>query len=142
MVVPILSRYSHRLICSRSKYVLNSSGLNLSLLRDKMGTTNFAYLHPDDISELGLADDCLVHIHSAHGQIPAVLSANKRIKRGVIAMHHSWGDAPGAETDARVREVGANTNKLIDNLAYTQRYTGVAPQSAIPVYITPQESTA
>ena len=35
-----------------------------------------------------------------------------------------------------MREIGANTNRLIDNLDNTQRYTGMTPQSAIPVYIT------
>jgi anaerobic selenocysteine-containing dehydrogenase len=136
------AQYSHRLICARSKYVLNSSGLNLSLLRKKMGTTNPAYMHPDDVSSLGLEDDCLVEIHAAGGSIPAVVCATDRIKPGVIAMHHSWGGAPGIDSDDRVREIGANTNRLIDNLANTQRYTGMTQQSAIPVYITRKEDAA
>jgi anaerobic selenocysteine-containing dehydrogenase len=135
-------RYSHQLICARSKYVLNSSGLNLTPLREKMGTTNPAYLHPDDIAWLGLEDDDLVEIHSERGSIPAVLRANDRIKPGVIAMHHSWGGAPGPESDARVREIGSNTNRLIDNRTNTQRYTGMAQQSAIPVYVTRKEAAA
>jgi anaerobic selenocysteine-containing dehydrogenase len=136
------TRYSHRLICARSKYVLNSSGLNLTALKNKMGTTNPAYMHPDDIAALGLEDNCLVEINSEFGKIPAVISAYDRIKPGAIAMHHSWGAAPGAETDARVREVGANTNQLIDNLENMQRYTGMTQQSAIPVYITRKEAAA
>ena len=136
------AKYSHRLICSRSKYVLNSSGLNLTLLKKKMGTTNPAYMHPDDISAMGLEDNCLVSIESAFGKIPGVLCANKRIKQGVIAMHHSWGGAPGAESDAKVREIGANTNQLIDNLHNTQRYTGMTLQSAIPVAISRREEAA
>jgi anaerobic selenocysteine-containing dehydrogenase len=139
---PLDSRFSHRLICSRSKYVLNSSGLNLSLLKKKMGTTNPAYIHPDDAAALGLEDDCLVEIHSEFGKIPAVISATDRIKPGVIAMHHSWGVAPEPGADERVREVGANTNKLIDNLAITQPYTGMTQQSAIPVFITRKEAAA
>jgi anaerobic selenocysteine-containing dehydrogenase len=107
-----------------------------------MGTTNPAYIHPEDIAELGLEDNCLVEIHSAEGSIPAVVCAYDRIKRGVIAMHHSWGAAPGPETDARVRDVGANTNRLIDNLKNTQRYTGMTQQSAIPIYLTRKEEAA
>ena len=57
-------------------------------------------------------------------------------------MHHSWGPVPGPDTDERVREEGANTNRLIDNLANTQRYTGMTQQSAIPVYITRREEAA
>lgn len=139
---PIDDKFSHRLICSRSKYVLNSSGLNLTLLKKKMGTTNPAYIHPDDLAALGLEDDCLVEIHSDFGRIPAVVCANDRIKPGVISMHHSWGVAPEPGADERVREVGANTNKLIDNLTITQPYTGMTQQSAIPVYITRKEEAA
>ncbi len=128
-------RYTHRLICSRSKYVLNSSGLNLSLLREKMGTTNPAVMHPQDIAALGLADDQLVEVHSEHGSIPAVLRADARIKRGVIAMHHAWGVAPDDAAVDDVRRVGTNTNRLIDNSLNRQRYTGMTRQSAIPVYL-------
>jgi len=136
------TRFSHRLICARSKYVLNSSGLNLNLLREKMGTTNPAYLHPDDIASLGLEDDCLVEICSEAGTITAVAKANAKIKPGVVAMHHSWGAAPGPDSDAQVRTVGANTNRLIDNRKNTQTYTGMTQQSAIPVSITRKPEAA
>ena len=134
-------RYTHRLICSRSKYVLNSSGLNLSLLREKMGTTNPAVMHPQDIAALGLADDQLVEVHSEHGSIPAVLRADARIKRGVIAMHHAWGVAPDDAAVDDVRRVGTNTNRLIDNSLNRQRYTGMTRQSAIPVYLSARVET-
>ena len=134
-------RYTHRLICSRSKYVLNSSGLNLSLLREKMGTTNPAVMHPQDIAALGLADDQLVEVHSEHGSIPAVLRADARIKRGVIAMHHAWGVAPDDAGVDDVRRVGTNTNRLIDNSLNRQRYTGMTRQSAIPVYLSARVET-
>jgi anaerobic selenocysteine-containing dehydrogenase len=134
-------RYTHRLICSRSKYVLNSSGLNLSLLREKMGTTNPAVMHPQDIEALGLADDQLVEVHSEHGSIPAVLRADARIKRGVIAMHHAWGVAPDDAGVDDVRRVGTNTNRLIDNSLNRQRYTGMTRQSAIPVYLSARVET-
>ena len=134
-------RYTHRLICSRSKYVLNSSGLNLSLLREKMGTTNPAVMHPQDIAALGLSDDQLVEVHSEHGFIPAVLRADARIKRGVIAMHHAWGVAPDDAAVDDVRRVGTNTNRLIDNSLNRQRYTGMTRQSAIPVYLSARVET-
>jgi anaerobic selenocysteine-containing dehydrogenase len=134
--------YNLRLICSRSKYVLNSSGRNLTLLRNKMGSTNPVLLHPDDMSALGLEDDCLVRVHSAHGSIAGVARSYDRIKRGVITMHHSWGPIPGPDADEKVREQGANTNRLIDNRANSQRYTGMALQSAIPVYVTREEQAA
>lgn len=132
-------RYDLRLISSRSKYVLNSSGLNLSLLKKKMGTTNPVMMHPDDIKARGLEEDGVVEVHSREGKILGVVKAYDRIKPGVITMHHSWGAAPGSEADDKVREVGANTNRLIDNLTNTQAFTGMTQQSAIPVYLNPVE---
>ena len=135
-------RFNLRLISSRSKYVLNSSGRTLSLLKKKQGSTNPVLLHPDDMAALGLDDECLVEVHSAHGCIPGVARAYDRIKPGVVTMHHSWGPLPGPEADGKVREQGANTNRLIDNLSNTQRYTGMTLQSAIPIYITRKEQAA
>ncbi|MDJ0877720.1 MAG: molybdopterin-dependent oxidoreductase [Halieaceae bacterium] len=136
------SGYALRLISSRSKYVLNSSGRNLSLLRKKQGDTNPVLLHPDDMAALGLEEDCLVQVQSEHGTITGVARAYDRIKPGVVTMHHSWGPVPGPDADEQVREQGANTNRLIDNRTHTQRYTGMTRQSAIPVNVTRKEQAA
>ena len=135
-------RYNLRLICSRSKYVLNSSGRNLTLLRKKMGDTNPVFMHPEDMAKLGLEDDCLVQVESSFGAVAGVARSYDRIKPGVVTMHHSWGPAPGPEADELVREHGANTNRLINNRENTQRYTGMAQQSAIPVQISRKEQAA
>jgi anaerobic selenocysteine-containing dehydrogenase len=136
------AKFDLRLICSRSKYVLNSSGRNLSLLREKMGDTNPVLMHPEDMARLGLEDNCLVRVQSSHGTLAGVARSYDRIKPGVVTMHHSWGPLPGPDADEQVREEGANTNRLIDNLAHTQRYTGMAQQSAIPVFITREQEQA
>jgi anaerobic selenocysteine-containing dehydrogenase len=107
-----------------------------------MGTTNPALMNPEDLEELELADDALVEIRSEHGSIPAVVRGDARLRRGVIAMHHSWGVAPDDPAVDNVRAVGANTNRLIDNRQHLQRYTGMTRQSAIPVYIVKSEVTA
>ena len=57
-----VSEYPFRLVSRRLKHVLNSTGTELPALARK-GTTNPAYMHPDDV------------------------------KRGVISMSHSWGGA-------------------------------------------------
>ena len=126
--------YPFRLICSRSKYVLNSSGRNLSMLVEKSGTFNPAFLHPDDISLLGLEDESMIKIESQDGVIPGIVIANKRIKRGVISMYHCWGDNPSDDEES-VQTIGSNTNRLLDNRRNNQRYTGVVRQSAIPVRV-------
>ncbi|MBT6586017.1 MAG: molybdopterin-dependent oxidoreductase, partial [Gammaproteobacteria bacterium] len=127
--------YSHLLIGFRSKYVLNSFGRTLPAIVAKSGTTNPAHIHPDDLAAMNIIDDTEVVIQSAHGSIPAVVKANDRIKPGVVAMHHCWGVAPGQQ--APVREVGSNTNLLVDGEKELQQFTGMTRSSGIPINIHP-----
>ena len=124
---------SHILIGFRSKYVLNSFGRNLPALEAKSGTTNHANMHPDDLESLGICDDSEILVKSKHGEIPAVVRANDRIKRGVVAMHHCWGAPPGQQ--APVRETGSNLNALVNSDEDLQPYTAMARMSGIPVNI-------
>ena len=125
--------YTHQLISFRSRYVLNSFGRNLPALRDKSGTTNHANIHPADLDKLGIGEDEEIVIHSQYGSIPAVSKANDRIKPGVVAMHHCWGTSPGQQ--APVREVGSNTNLLVDGNNALQGFTAMIPSSGIPINI-------
>jgi anaerobic selenocysteine-containing dehydrogenase len=76
-------------------------------------------------------------VHSRHGAIPAVVTASDDIRPGVISMSHCWGGSPDPteNADQRVREIGSNTNRLIDNLENAERYSGMCRQSSIPVAI-------
>jgi anaerobic selenocysteine-containing dehydrogenase len=76
-------------------------------------------------------------VYSAHGRIPAVAAASGDIKPGVISMSHCWGGSPdpALDSDARVRELGSNTNRLIDNRQQAEKYSGMPRQSTIPVGI-------
>ena len=104
------------------------------MLVEKSGTYNPAFLHPDDVSLLGLQEESVIKIESQDGVIPGIVVANKRIKRGVISMYHCWGDNP-SDDDEAVQVIGSNTNRLLDNRRNNQRYTGVVRQSAIPVRV-------
>ena len=127
--------YSHQLIGFRSKYVLNSFGRTLPAILAKSGTTNPAHIHPDDLAAMNITDDSEVVIQSPHGSIPAIVKANDRIKPGVVAMHHCWGVAPGQQ--APVREVGSNTNLLVNGEKQLQKFTGMTRSSGIPINIHP-----
>lgn len=127
--------YSHQLIGFRSKYVLNSFGRTLPAILAKSGTTNPAHIHPDDLAAMNITDDSEVVIQSPHGSIPAIVKANDRIKPGVVAMHHCWGVAPGQQ--APVREVGSNTNLLVNGEKELQKFTGMTRSSGIPINIHP-----
>ncbi|MEH6567722.1 MAG: molybdopterin-dependent oxidoreductase [Halioglobus sp.] len=128
--------YTYLLISRRMKNTYNSTGPELSLLKSK-GTTNPAFIHSGDLAALGIADGEEIKVFSAHGEIPAIAAASDDIKPGVISMSHCWGGSPdpAAQSDAKVREIGSNTNRLIDNLAQAEKYSGMCRQSTIPVGI-------
>ena len=128
--------YSHLLVSRRMKNTYNSTGPELSLL-GKKGTTNPAFMHPKDLDALGIADGEIIEVYSAHGRIPAVAAAADDIKSGVISMSHCWGGSPdpAAGADSKVRELGSNTNRLIDNRQQAEKYSGMPRQSTIPVAI-------
>ncbi|MFK8021720.1 MAG: molybdopterin-dependent oxidoreductase [Pseudomonadales bacterium] len=130
------SDFSHILISRRMKNTYNSTGPELSQLGSR-GTTNPAFINSQDLAELGISDGELIEVHSAHGRIPALAAARDDIKSGVVSMSHCWGDSPDpkADTDSKVFEIGSNTNRLVDNREHSERYTGMARQSCIPVTI-------
>ncbi|NNE73909.1 MAG: molybdopterin-dependent oxidoreductase [Acidimicrobiales bacterium] len=125
-----------RLVSRRLKYALNSLGRDLPGLR-AVATTNYAYLHPDDLASLGVGPGELVRITSPHGTLVGVAEAADDVKPGVVSMSHSWGTA--ALTDEDVRTTGAPTNRLVSTDHGFDPVTGMAVQSAIPVTVTAAE---
>ncbi len=127
--------FPYLLISRRMKNNYNSTGPELSVLAAKT-TTNPAYIHPEDLALLNIADGEIISISSARGEIPAVAQSSADIKRGVVSMAHCWGAAPDGSADDKVRQLGANTNRLINNLDHPEKYSGMARHSAIPVKLT------
>ncbi len=128
--------FPYRLVSRRMKYNYNSTGPELSALGARR-PNNPAYVHSEVLGELGIGDGEIIRVRSAHGSIPAVACASDDVRPGVVSMAHCWGgppdDKPGV--DGQVRELGSNTNRLIDNLEHNARYSGMARQSCIPVML-------
>ncbi len=121
--------HTFRLVSRRLKHVLNSLGREIPGLA-RVGTTNSAYIHPDDMTALGLANGELVEITSPTSSVIAVAEASAPVKRGVVSMSHSWG---GPVTDEAVRTQGSPTNRLCTTESGYDPINGMAIQSAIPV---------
>ncbi|WP_082337078.1 molybdopterin-containing oxidoreductase family protein [Porphyrobacter sp. AAP60] len=126
--------FDFRLISRRSKTRFNSIGHPLKKLQDKT-TTNPAYIHPDDIAALGLAEGGLVAITSPHATIHGVVKASDKVRRGLVSMAHAYGDADATKED--VRERGSSTNRLVSEVVDYDPITGQSLQSAIPVKLEP-----
>jgi anaerobic selenocysteine-containing dehydrogenase len=121
-----------RLISRRMPNVYNSSGRDIGeLTRGK--PFNPAYLHPDDLAEIGVSRGELVRIESDHSAILGIAEPAPELRRGVVSMAHCFGDVPGG--DGAPREVGSNTGRLVNNEREFDPYTGIPRMSAIPVSV-------
>ena len=127
------SIYPFRLVSRRLKHVLNSFGSELSALGAK-GSTNPAYMNPDDMESYDLADGDLIEITSPRASIQAVVESADDVRQGVISMAHSWGGS--SLTDEKVRDVGSPTSRLVSVDRGYDAVNGMVVQSAIPVHIT------
>jgi len=127
-------RYPFRLVGRRMHAHYNSGGMTAPRLRAKE-PTNPAYLHPDDLRELGLASGDVAEISSARATILGVVAADESIRRGLVAMSHAWGDVE--ELDEEVRSIGGNTSRLVDVTDQWDPYSGQPVMSNVPVAIRP-----
>ncbi len=127
-----VSGYPFRLVSRRLKHVLNSTGTELPALARK-GTTNPAYMHPDDVAALGLESGEIIEISSPKASLLGVVEAADDVKRGVISMAHSWGGR--SVTDEKVREIGSPTSRLVSVDVGHDPVTGMVVSSAIPVAV-------
>jgi anaerobic selenocysteine-containing dehydrogenase len=129
--------YPYSLISRRMKNAKNSSGLDVDELRGRH-RINPAFVHPDELVSLGLANGDAVEIRSARGAIPAVVIGDDTVPPHVVSMSHAWGDAP--ERDAEFREIGSCTSRLVDNTREFDAITGMPLMTAVPVSVHPIES--
>ena len=124
--------YPFRLVGRRLKHALNSLGSELPGLAD-VATTNYAYVHPEDLDNFGAEPGDLLKISSPRASVVGVAETDPGIKRGVVAMSHSWGGL--SLTDEKVRDIGTPTNRLVTSDNGYDRITGIPIMSAIPVQI-------
>lgn len=126
------SLYPFRLVSRRLKHVLNSYGSSLSVLGAK-GTSNSAYMNPQDMLDHQLVEGDLIEIFSPRASVHGLVEAAPDVRRGVISMAHSWGGS--SLTDEKVRDIGSPTSRLVSVDKGYDRVNGMVVQSAIPVRI-------
>ena len=129
----------YRLISRRMPNVYNSSGRDIDALT-KGRRYNPAYLHPEDLAELGLAEGDLVRIESDRASILGFAAAAPELRRGVLSMAHGFGDGPSR--DGELRTIGSTTSRLVDGENHYDPYTGIPRMSAIPVSIERTDESA
>lgn len=126
--------YRFRLVSRRLADVLNSAWHSNEKLTRRW-KYNPAFMHPDDMHELGVSAGEVVEITSCRASIHGVVEPADDIRRGVISMTHCFGDLPEDERD--VFSQGSNTGRLTPIDRDYDPYTGIPRMSTIPVNVRP-----
>ncbi len=127
-------RYRFRLIPRRADAFVNSSGRTIKKLLGNR-PYNPAFMHPEDLQDLGVGGGDVVRISSEHGTILGVVEEDADLRRGVVSMTHGFGGNPTDEAD--VREIGSNTGMLMSVEAEYDPASGMPRMGAIPVAVEP-----
>jgi anaerobic selenocysteine-containing dehydrogenase len=120
-----------RLIPRRVQHAYNSSHRDPATNHGK--PYNPAFIHPNDVSRLGLVSGDIVEISSARASILAVVEVDATLREGLVSMTHCFGSLP--DEDNRLLEIGSNTARLLDNDVNYQPYSGQPRMSNVPVSV-------
>src|SRR5262249_60860820 len=117
------ARFTHRLISRRMLEIYNSTGDHLSGLRRRY-PYNPAFLHPDDLSRIGVRPGEVVRIDSDHDFIYGVAEASVDLRPRVVSMAHAHRDRP--QHDGRGRTIGRTPGRGV------RREHGFHPRPGLP----------
>jgi anaerobic selenocysteine-containing dehydrogenase len=120
-----------RLIPRRVQHAYNSSHRDPATNHGK--PYNPAFIHPHDVSRLGLVSGDIVEISSARASILAVVEEDATLREGLVSMTHCFGSLP--DDDNHLLENGSNTARLLDNDVNYQPYSGQPRMSNVPVSV-------
>ena len=124
--------YPFRMISRRINEVLNSSWHEDPVQSKRVGH-HPAFIHPDDLADLGLSDGQVVEIESARAMISCVAKAASEVRPGCVAIPHSWGTSPNEKEDPLGQ--GGNTGRLSFSDRDFDRRTGIPRMSSIPIRV-------
>ena len=102
-----------KLITRRTNHMLNSGFQNLKELKTAKGSrTNPLYINPRDALVRGLRDGQWVVVSNEYGTIRAELELDEKLREGVVAMSHGFGNAGTSGMPTAQQHPGVNVNIL------------------------------
>ena len=91
-----------------------------------------AFVHPDDAAEAGLSDGALAAVESPTGRIEIMISITDSVRRGSVAIPHSWGHNGGWQRANRAG--GATSNLLVSSRNVDiERLAGMSALNGVPI---------
>jgi anaerobic selenocysteine-containing dehydrogenase len=127
-----VSDRAFRLVSRRAMHVYNSSYNDASTNRGR--AHNPAFLHPDDLTRLGVRPGDEVRICSDAAEVTAIVEADANVRPGVVSMSAGFG---GVLDQDDIRALGTNVNRLLRNDVHFDRYSGQPLMSNVPVDVRP-----
>ena len=120
--------YAYHLTCRRILHAINGA------YRDSKGArrlypVNYAYMHPEDMAQDGIAEGAKISIASEFGVVETLAKAEDRVRRGVVSMTHMFGPLigtgdPEADGGANVGQLTSLTEKL-EPINFMPRFSGI-----------------
>jgi anaerobic selenocysteine-containing dehydrogenase len=99
---------------------------------------NPAWLHPDDMVDLGLLSGDLVDVVTPRATIHAVVEPDPDLLPGLVATTFGFGGGP--DRDDEFREIGSSPGRLLDGADLADPYAGMPRTGDIAVTISPRPS--
>ena len=124
--------YPLRFVCRRANQFMNSMGQSLPALGEGMKQTP-AYMNPDDMAALGLADGTRVTVRSRHGHMLARVRADDNLRQGVVSIVHGFGAAMAHAGQGSESALGSVSRLL--NMDERDPISGIPRMSAVPVSV-------
>ncbi|MEL7453187.1 MAG: molybdopterin dinucleotide binding domain-containing protein, partial [Pseudomonadota bacterium] len=124
--------FPFRVISRRLKEIHNSNWHEIDAQRRRI-PHHPAYMHPDDMGDIGVAEGDIIEVESARASIKCVAVTAPDVRAGCLSIPHAWGTNPDEEDDPL--GAGGNTGRLSFNDRDFDRRTGIPRMSAIPVRV-------
>jgi anaerobic selenocysteine-containing dehydrogenase len=126
--------FPFRMINRRMRDSFNSCSQDSEILRKSLAY-NPAYMNPEDMALLGVANGDIVSLASAVASVRAVVEPDSTLRRGVVSITHGWGSLPDdPNEDPRIH--GANTSRLVDARRAFDKRSGIPLMSGVPIRVT------
>lgn len=124
-----------KLITKRDVTTHNSWTHNIEEFTEGSKSTNYAYMHEDDIREQGFSPKQLVKVSTKTGSIVLPIRINNDLSPKTIAVPHGWGHQSTGMQIAR-RTTGVNVNILAaDGIDHIEPVSGMSHLTGLDVTI-------
>jgi anaerobic selenocysteine-containing dehydrogenase len=102
-----------KLITRRTHHMLNSALQNMKTLKTAAGSRNNPlYMNPEDAEARSLEEGQHVRVRNEHGELVAELALDPRLREGVVAMSHGFGNERTPGMPVAQAHPGVNVNRL------------------------------